>query len=52
MVSFLLDNSLGAWWAAKCDGGNGRRGERGKGIFETAQSEEEIRNVCALPGVP
>jgi hypothetical protein len=52
MVSFLLDNSLGAWWAAKCDGGKGRRGERGKGIFETAQSEEEIRNVCALPGVP
>jgi hypothetical protein len=52
MVSFLLDNSLGAWWAAKCDGGKGRRGERGKGIFKTAQSEEEIRNACALPGVP
>ncbi|WP_457570727.1 Eco57I restriction-modification methylase domain-containing protein [Desulfovulcanus sp.] len=52
MVSFLLDNSIGAWWAARCDGGNGRRGERGKGIFETARSEDEIRNACALPGVP
>jgi len=60
MVSFLLDNSLGAWWAARCDAGlgrvgeteNGRIGEGVKGIFERAESEEEIRKACAIPGVP
>lgn len=56
MVAFLLDNSLGAWWAARSDaetrgiGATRRRGE--KGIFQTAQSEEEVRQACALPGVP
>jgi hypothetical protein len=51
MVSFLLDNSLGAWWAAKCDGGNGRRGERGKGIFETAKEKAELLRVDEIKQV-
>ncbi|MBF0101464.1 MAG: N-6 DNA methylase [Desulfobacterales bacterium] len=43
MVSFLLDNSLGAWWAGKI------LSEKG---FKTASSEEELRNKASLDGVP
>ena len=43
MVSFLLDNSLGAWWA-------------GTRLTETelqnAGSEEELREKASIPGVP
>ena len=43
MVSFLLDNSLGAWWASRV-------------LTETdlreAQTEEELRKKASLPGVP
>jgi len=45
MVSFLLDNSLGAWWAGKklsTDAADGRR----------FKSEEELRKYCSIPGVP
>jgi hypothetical protein len=52
MVSFLLDNSLGAWWAAQCDAGKGRRGDTAKGIFSRATYEQEIREACTIPGVP
>ncbi|MCH8474949.1 MAG: hypothetical protein LAT55_06950 [Opitutales bacterium] len=63
MVSFLLDNSLGAWWAARCDAGiaseSGRAGDgvtgridAAKGIFSRAESEQKIRDACALPGMP
>ncbi|XZE55884.1 Eco57I restriction-modification methylase domain-containing protein [Planctomycetaceae bacterium SH139] len=43
MVSFLLDNSLGAWWAGK------RLTEED---LRTAESEQELRDKAALPGVP
>ena len=43
MVSFLLDNSLGAWWAAR------RLTEQD---LKTAESEEELRAKASLPGVP
>ncbi|MCS7466132.1 BREX-1 system adenine-specific DNA-methyltransferase PglX [Stieleria sp. ICT_E10.1] len=43
MVSFLLDNSLGAWWAAR------RLTEED---LRTATSEQELRDKAALPGVP
>lgn len=43
MVSFLLDNSLGAWWAGH------RLSETD---WQTAQSEQELRNKAAIPGVP
>ena len=43
MVSFLLDNSLGAWWAAR------RLSEED---LRTAESEQELRDKAALPGVP
>lgn len=43
MVSFLLDNSLGAWWA----------GQRLTGHdWQVAQSEQELREKAAIPGVP
>ena len=43
MVSFLLDNSLGAWWAAR---------RLTEADFEAAESEAELREKAALPGVP
>ena len=43
MVSFLLDNSLGAWWAAR------RLSEED---LLNAQCEEELRQKASLPGVP
>ena len=43
MVSFLLDNSLGAWWAAR---------RLTKTDLATAKSEEELRQKASLPGVP
>ena len=43
MVSFLLDNSLGAWWAARRLTGAALTG---------AGTEAELRRAAALPGVP
>jgi len=43
MVSFLLDNSLGAWWAAR------RLSETD---LASAESEQELRDKASLPGVP
>lgn len=43
MVSFLLDNSLGAWWAAR------RLTETD---LRNGSSEEELRQKAAIPGVP
>lgn len=43
MVSFLLDNSLGAWWA----------GQRlSSSDWQHASSEQELRDKAAIPGVP
>ncbi len=43
MVSFLLDNSLGAWWA-------GRR--LTEADLQNASTEEDLRRKAAIPGVP
>ncbi len=43
MVSFLLDNSLGAWWAAK---------KLTKDDWQNAKSEEELRQKASITGVP
>lgn len=43
MVDFLLDNTLGAWYASKVIAAN-------PSIAEAAQSEDELRQVVALPG--
>ena len=43
MVSFLLDNSLGAWWAAR---------RLTESDLKNASSEEELRSKASIPGVP
>ena len=43
MVSFLLDNSLGAWWAAR---------RLSESDLNVASSEAELRRRAAIPGVP
>jgi len=43
MVSFLLDNALGAWWAIR---------RLKPEDWRTAQSEAELRQKAAIPGVP
>lgn len=43
MVSFLLDNSLGAWWAGQRLSDND---------WQQAGSEQELRDKAAIPGVP
>jgi len=43
MVSFLLDNSLGAWWAAR---------RLTESDLQDASSEEELRQRASIPGVP
>lgn len=43
MVSFLLDNSLGAWWAAR---------QLSESDLKHAESEDELRHKAAIPGVP
>ena len=43
MVSFLLDNSLGAWWAAR---------HLTEDDLKSVESEEELREKASLPGVP
>ncbi|MGP9573653.1 Eco57I restriction-modification methylase domain-containing protein [Halomonas sp. AOP42-D2-25] len=43
MVSFLLDNSLGAWWAAR---------QLSESDLKHAESEEELRQKASIPGVP
>jgi hypothetical protein len=43
MVAFLLDNSLGAWWAAR---------RLAPEDLRNAQTEEELRTKVALPTMP
>jgi hypothetical protein len=43
MVSFLLDNALGAWWAGRVLSDSDLR---------HATSEEELRQKASIPGVP
>jgi hypothetical protein len=43
MVSFLLDNALGAWWAKR---------RLTSDDLQTATNEQELRELAAIPGVP
>ena len=43
MVSFLLDNSLGAWWAGQ---------SLSDSDWQHATCEQELRDKAAIPGVP
>ena len=43
MVSFLLDNSLGAWWAAR---------KLSDDDLMNAETEKDLRQKASIPGVP
>ena len=43
MVRFLLDNTLGAWWASRC---------LSESDLQEADTESELRRKAAIPGVP
>ncbi|HTD84315.1 MAG TPA: hypothetical protein VK648_11040 [Gemmatimonadaceae bacterium] len=45
MVDFLLDNTLGAWWA-------GKKLAENPDLAAAAMTEEELRAAVALPGAP
>lgn len=49
MVSFLLDNTLGAWWAGKR---MKDEGGRMKDEWLACQTEADCRQFVSLPGVP
>lgn len=44
MVDFLLDNTLGAWWAGKVLAADLK-------LADTAKGEEDLRKAVTLPGV-
>lgn len=52
MVSFLLDNSLGAWWVKQLTVVGGQWSEKARGILRTAENEQELRDFFSIPGVP
>ena len=43
MVSFLLDNTLGAWWASR---------RLSESDLQDADTESDLRRKAAIPGVP
>ena len=43
MVRFLLDNTLGAWWASHC---------LSESDLQEADTESELRRKAAIPGMP
>ncbi len=45
MVDFLLDNTLGAWWAGKVLA-------KDPGLARSAKTEDELRQAVSLPGCP
>ncbi|MCF8090822.1 MAG: N-6 DNA methylase [Desulfotignum sp.] len=52
MVSFLLDNSLGAWWVGKWGVRSGEWGVKAREMLRTAETEEELRQFFSRPGIP
>lgn len=52
MVSFLLDNSLGAWWVGKWGVGSGKWEVKAREMLRTAETEEELRQFFSRPGIP
>ena len=47
MVLFLLHNTIGAWWAARCKA----EGRIPKAEWDQCQSEDDCRKLVALPGL-
>jgi hypothetical protein len=52
MVDFLLDNSLGAWWAARRLSAGDFAEAATNGTNNTKETERELRQRATIPGVP
>lgn len=53
MVSFLLDNSLGAWWVkTQATSADSQIAARARKLLISAASENELREFFALSGAP
>lgn len=52
MVSFLLDNALGAWWVKQCSAGSDPLSEKARELLKNAASEEDLRLFFSRPGIP
>ena len=55
MVDFLLDNTLGAWWAGKVAAASSQATSKvaaASSRWSQATSEEECRQIASLPGCP
>ncbi len=52
MVSFLLDNSLGAWWVKKWTTGGGPLSDKAREMLKTAETEDDLRQFFSRPGIP
>ena len=52
MVSFLLDNALGAWWVKQCSAGSDPLSEKARELLNNTASEEELRLFFSRPGNP
>ena len=51
MVSFLLDNSLGAWWVKQLSVGSGKLAENARQLLQTAKTEAELRDFFSIERV-
>ncbi len=52
MVSFLLDNSLGAWWVRQCTLGSDQLSVKARELLKNAKTEDELRQFFCREGVP
>ena len=57
MVDFLLDNTLGAWWAGKVAEASipaaaSHKVAEASSLWSACTSEEECRKLASLPGIP
>jgi hypothetical protein len=52
MVSFLLDNSLGAWWVKQLAVDSGQLADEARRKLQTAATEEELREFFCREGMP
>ena len=50
MVDFLLDNTIGAWWAGKLIQNSENGGEKSQ--WDACKTEKDCRRQVALPGCP
>lgn len=52
MVSFLLDNSLGAWWVGKLSAVSNQSSVKARELLKNAETEEDLRQFFSRPGIP